>query len=197
MCPDKNEIHLFLSHLISIHSIALQQFCKGDNQALSALYKKWLPELYLVAYRYVQCEQEAEDVVADCFEKIFAMPITKRHQKFIEEDINMKALLLIMVKNKSLDVIKTKKNRNRILEGMKGFLPTISFNNAKQNLTNDNFKELLNCLPKKEKQILSLSIDGFTNAEIGEQFNLSEKTIANLLAMVRKKVKNLWNTFME
>lgn len=197
MCQDKNEIHPFLSHLISIHSIALQQFCKGDNQALSTLYKKWLPELYLVAYRYVQCEQEAEDVVADCFEKIFAMPITKRHQKFIEEEINIKALLLVMVKNKSLDVIKTKKNRNRILEGMKGFLPTISFNNAKQNLTNDNFKELLNCLPKKEKQILSLSIDGFTNAEIGEQFNLSEKTIANLLAMVRKKVKNLWNTFME
>ena len=197
MCPDKNEIHLFLSHLISIHSIALHQFCKGDNQALSTLYKKWLPELYLVAYRYVQCEQEAEDIVADCFEKIFAMPITKRHQKFIEEEINIKALLLVMVKNKSLDVIKTKKNRNRILEGMKGFLPTISFNNAKQNLTNDNFKELLNCLPKKEKQILSLSIDGFTNAEIGEQFNLSEKTIANLLAMVRKKVKNLWNTFME
>ncbi|WP_438967308.1 RNA polymerase sigma factor, partial [Flavobacterium sp.] len=116
---------------------------------------------------------------------------------FIEEDINMKALLLIMVKNKSLDIIKTKKNRNRILDGIKGFLPTISFNNAKQNLTNDNFKELLNCLPNKEKQILSLSIDGFTNAEIGEQFNLSEKTIANLLAMVRKKVKKLWNTFME
>lgn len=197
MCQDKNEIHPFLSHLISIYSIALQQFCKGENQALSDLYKKWLPELYLVAYRYVQCEQEAEDVVADCFEKIFAMPITKRQQKFIEEEINIKALLLVMVKNKSLDVIKTKKNRNRILEGMKGFLPTISFNNAKQNLTNDNFKELLNCLPKKEKQILSLSIDGFTNAEIGEQFNLSEKTIANLLAMVRKKVKNLWNTFME
>ncbi|WP_084329640.1 RNA polymerase sigma factor [Flavobacterium sasangense] len=197
MCPDKNEIHLFLSHLISIHSIALQQFCKGDNQALSTLYKNWLPELYLVAYRYVQCEQEAEDIVADCFEKIFAMPITKRQQKFIEEEINIKALLLVMVKNKSLDVIKTKKNRIRILEGIKGFLPTISFNNAKQNLANDNFKELLNCLPKKEKQILSLSIDGFTNAEIGEQFNLSEKTIANLLAMVRKKVKNLWNTFME
>ncbi|MFY7957314.1 MAG: RNA polymerase sigma factor [Flavobacterium macrobrachii] len=197
MCQDKSEIHPFLNHLISIHSIALQQFCKGDNQALSTLYKKWLPELYLVAYRYVQCEQEAEDIVADCFEKIFAMPITKRQQKFIEEEINIKALLLVMVKNKSLDVIKTKKNRNRILEGIKGFLPTISFNNAKQNLTNDNFKELLNCLPKKEKQILSLSIDGFTNAEIGEQFNLSEKTIANLLAMVRKKVKNLWNTFME
>ena len=183
--------------MISIHSIALQQFCKGDNQALSTPYKKWLPELYLVAYRYVQCEQEAEDIVADCFEKIFAMPITKRHKKFIEEEINIKALLLVMVKNKSLDVIKTKINRNRILDGIKGFLPTISFNNAKQNLTNDNFKELLNCLPEKEKQIISLSIDGFTNAEIGGQFNLSEKTIANLLAMVRKKVKNLWNTFME
>jgi RNA polymerase sigma-70 factor (ECF subfamily) len=187
----------FLSHLISIHSIALQQFCKGDNQALSTLYKKWLPELYFVAYRYVKCEQEAEDIVADCFEKIFAMPITKRHKKFIEEEINIKALLLVMVKNKSLDVIKTKNNRGRIVEGIKLFLPIAVFNGAKQTLTDDNFKALLNCLPYKEKQIISLSIEGFSNTEIGKKLNISEKTTANLLSMARKKVKNLWKTFME
>ena len=73
----------------SISTIALQQFCNGENYALSTLYKSWLPELYLVAYRYVQSQQEAEDVVADCFEKVFAMPIKKRHQKFIEEEITV------------------------------------------------------------------------------------------------------------
>jgi DNA-directed RNA polymerase specialized sigma24 family protein len=53
------------------------------------MYKSWLPEFYLVAYRYVQCQQDAEDVVADCFEKIVTMPIVQRHQKFIEEEINI------------------------------------------------------------------------------------------------------------
>lgn len=181
----------------SITTIALQQFCNGENQALSTLYKAWLPELYLVAFRYVQSQQEAEDVVADCFEKIFAMTTKKRHQKFIEEEINIKALLLVMVKNKSLDVVKTKNTRNRIIDGIKKFLPIDVFNGAKQTLTDDNFIALLICLPEKEKQIITLSIEGFSNKEIGKQLNLSEKTIANLLSMARKKVKNLWETFME
>ena len=109
----------------SINSLSLQQFCNGENHALSTLYNAWLPELYLVAYRYVQSQQEAEDVVADCFEKLFAMSTAKRHQKFIEEAINLKALLLVMVKNKSLDVIKIKNNRTRIIDGIKKLLPTI------------------------------------------------------------------------
>lgn len=181
----------------SITTIAIQQFCKGDNHALSTLYNSWLPELYLVAYRYVQSQQEAEDVVADCFEKLFTMPTTKRHKKFIEEEINFKALLLVMVKNKSLDIIKAKNNQSRILDGIKKLLPVEVVNGAKQTFIDDNFKALLNCLPEKEKQIITLNIEGFTNKEIGDKLNLSEKTIANLLAMTRKKVKNLWETFME
>jgi RNA polymerase sigma factor (sigma-70 family) len=125
------------------------------------------------------------------------MPITKRHQKFIEEQINIKALLLVMVKNKSLDVLKTKSNRNRILDGIKKLLPIEVFNGVNQTLTNDNFKALLTCLPEKEKQIIILNIDGFSNAEIGKKLDLSEKTIANMLSMARKKVTNLWDMFME
>ncbi len=193
----KNPNYIFLKPAHSITTLALQQFCKGENQALSLLYKAWLPELYLVAYRYVQSPQEAEDVVADCFEKIFTMPTKKRRQKFIEEEINLKALLLVMAKNKSLDVIKTKNNRNRIVDGIKKLLPSLGVNEVTQTLTNDNFKALLSCLPEKERQIITLSTEGFSTKEIGEQLNLSEKTIANLLSMARKKVKNLWETFME
>ena len=181
----------------SITTLALQQFCNGENQALSTLYKAWLPELYLVAYRYVQSQQEAEDVVADCFEKIFTMPTKKRHQKFIEEEINIKALLLVMVKNKSLDIIKTKNTRNRIVDGIKKLLPTVGFNGIKETLADENFKLLLACLPQKEKTILSMSIEGFSIEEIAEQLQLSEKTISNILSMARKKVNNLWKTFME
>ncbi len=181
----------------SITTLALQQFCNGENYALSTLYKAWLPELYLVAYRYVQSQQEAEDVVADCFEKVFAMPTKKRHQKFIDEEINIKALLLVMVKNKSLDVIKTKNTRSRIVDGIKKLLPKEVFNGAKQTLPDENFKALLNCIPEKEKEIITLSIAGFSTSEIGKQLHLSEKTVANMLSMARKKVKNLWKTFME
>lgn len=182
---------------LSITTSLIQQFCNGENQAFSNLYKAWLPELYLLAYRYVQSQQEAEDVVADCFEKLFAMPQSKRHQKFIVEEINIKALLLVMVKNKSLDVIKTKNNRNRIVDGIKKLLPTIGFNKVTETIIDENFKLLLACLPLKEKTILAMSIEGFSTKDIADKLKLSEKTISNLLSEARKKVKNLWDVFME
>lgn len=187
----------FLKPTNPIFTTSIQNFCQGDNKALGAIYSAWLPELYLVAFRYVQSEQEAEDVVADCFEKLFLMSITKRHQKFIKDEINLKALLLVMVKNRSLDVIKTKKNRNRIVDGLVKFFPKFGLNGSKQTTSNENFKSLLACLPDKEKKIVTLHLEGFSNKEIGIQLEISEKTVANLLCVARKKIKQLWEIFME
>lgn len=187
----------FLKPTNPIFTTSIQNFCQGDNKALGAIYSAWLPELYLVAFRYVQSEQEAEDVVADCFEKLFLMSITKRHQKFIKDEINLKALLLVMVKNRSLDVIKTKKNRNRIVDGLVKFFPKFGLNGSKQTTSNENFKSLLACLPDKEMKIVRLHLEGFSNKEIGIQLEISEKTVANLLCVARKKIKQLWEIFME
>lgn len=187
----------FLKPAHFITTITIQQFCNGENQVLSILYQAWVPELYLVAYRYVQSEKEAEDIVADCFEKLFNMPLIKRQQKFIEEGINIKALLLVMVKNKSLDVLKTQKNRFRIVSGIKKLLPLVAMNNVKQTISDDNFKALLYCLPEKEKIVISLSINGYSNKEIAEELAISEKTVANLLSITRRKIKDLWHHFME
>lgn len=186
----------FLKPTIPIFTTSIQNFCLGDNKALGAIYSAWLPELYLVAFRYVQSEQEAEDVVADCFEKLFLMSITKRHQKFIKDEINLKALLLVMVKNRSLDVIKTKKNRNRIVDGLVKFFPKFVLNGSKQTISNENFKSLLACLPDKEMKIVMLHLEGFSNKEIGIQLEISEKTVANLLCVARKKINQLWEIFM-
>jgi RNA polymerase sigma-70 factor (ECF subfamily) len=174
----------------------LQQFCNGDNQAFISLYSAWLPELYLVAYRYVHCELDAEDVVADCFEKIFRMSIKERHKKFLEVGINIKALLLVMVKNKSLDVLKTKNNRLRIVNGIKKWFPTVTINHVRQTISDDNFKALLCCLPEKEKTIITMSIEGYENKEIAKELAISEKTVANLLSISRAKIKNLLHQFM-
>lgn len=174
----------------------LALYCNGDNKALTQLYKLWLPELYLIAFRYTKQQEDAEDIIADCFEKILQVPIAKRNQKFIEQGIQLKALLIVMVKNKSLDVLKTKKNRNRIVEGIKHLFPIKTNNASLENLTNENFNLLLSCLPEKESVILKLHIEGYTLQEISQNRNIAEKTVSNILALARKKVKELWAAFM-
>ncbi len=56
---------------------------------------------------------------------------------------------------------------------------------------------ILNCLPEREKIIITLSMEGYTNKEVADQLGISEKTAANQLAIIRKKIKELWKTFME
>jgi RNA polymerase sigma factor (sigma-70 family) len=180
----------------TLTTTSLNPFCKGENQVLANFYNVLVPELFLVAYRYVKSEAEAEDVVADCFEKLLKMPNEIRRQKFIDNKINLKALLFIMVRNQSLDVLKLKKNRLRILEGIKINLPKVATNDSKKTLSKDNFNSLLHCLSKKEKIVLTSVMEGFTKEEIAIQMGLSEKTISNLLTNARKKVKLSWVKFM-
>jgi hypothetical protein len=47
--------------------------------------------------RYLKSQEEAEDVVADCFEKLLKMSNErKRQQKFIIDQIDLKSLLIVM-----------------------------------------------------------------------------------------------------
>lgn len=187
---------IILQKSLPLKTASLNHFCKGENQVLANFYNVLVPELYIVAYRYVKSEAEAEDVVADCFEKLLKMPNDLRRQKFVTNKINLKALLLVMVRNQSLDVLKLKKNRLRILEGIKINLPKVATNDSKKTLTKDNFNSLLHCLSEKEKIVLTTVMEGFTKEEIAIQMGLSEKTVANLLSNARKKVKTSWVKFM-
>jgi len=185
-----------LQNSLTIKTTSLNHFCRGENQVLAHFYNVLVPELYNVAYRFVKSEAEAEDVVADCFEKLLKMPNDVRRRKFVTNRINLKALLLVMVKNQSLDVLKVKKNRYRILEEVTIGLPKLVTNESKIKLVNENFNTLLNCLTDKEKIVLNSVMDGFTKKEIAIQLGLSEKTVANLLSNARNKVKLCWVKFM-
>nr|WP_315140440.1 RNA polymerase sigma factor [uncultured Flavobacterium sp.] len=175
----------------------LVSFCQGDNNALGKLYQQWLPELYLVAFRYLKSSHEAEDVVADCFEKLLMMPVQKRQEKFIENQINIKALMIVIVKNKCLDHLKTNKNRGGIIDKIKNLWPSTTPNLAHKKFTEENFESLFVCLLDREQTILRLNMDGFSHQEISAQLNISEKTISNTLSISRNKIRELWALFME
>jgi RNA polymerase sigma-70 factor (ECF subfamily) len=182
---------------LNITNNYIASFCNGDNKAIAVQYKLWLPQLYLIAFRYVKNHEIAEDVVSDCFEKLLIMPPEKRREKFIDEQINLKALLIVMVKNKSLDYIKVTDNRNRIKDGLQWFLNKTTQNKIHEKFSEENFKRLVNCLPNKEQIILKMNLEGYKNEEISKKLQLSEKSISNSLSLSRTKIKNLWHIFME
>lgn len=171
-------------------------FASGNDQVVAEWYNKWKAELFLVAFHYFRNSEDAEDVLSDCFIKLLQMHPKKRKEKFIDEEINVKSLLLVMVKNKCLDEIKQRQNRKRIIGEIMHLFNYSSFNKSIDNIDQACFTALCECLPEKERSILLLDIDGFSRQEIAIKTGLSEKTISNNLTLARKKVKELWEDFM-
>lgn len=170
-------------------------FCNGDNEAIVKTYKKWVPELYFIAYKYLRNKEDAEDIVSDSFEKLLQMPLAKRKKKFIEEEINLKALLILVVKNKALDKVKVKNNRQRIEDSIRHLFPTKTSNLVWNNISNDLIESLVNFLPKKDQKILKMNMEGYNREEIGKAFNLSLKSVSNSLSYSRKKLKAILDDF--
>jgi hypothetical protein len=54
--------------------------------------------------RYLKSQEEAEDVVADCFEKLLKMSNENGRKKFIIDQIDLNSLLIVIVKTSAFDV---------------------------------------------------------------------------------------------
>jgi RNA polymerase sigma factor (sigma-70 family) len=171
-------------------------FSEGDNAVLSIFYSRWKAELYLVAYNYCRNSEDAEDAVSECFAKLLQTSMQQRKVKFVENNIDIKALLLVMVRNRCLDEIKQKNNRQRIMGSILHLFNTTTRNKSYDKIDNESFKNLCTCIPEKERVILLLNIDGYSHQEIALQIGISEKTVSNNLTLARKKIKELWDDFM-
>ena len=97
---------------------SIEAFIFGNNDALAHYYNEWKAELFLVAYHYMRNSDDAEDVLADCFEKLMNMSIERRKEKFDRQKIYLKHLLLVMVKNRCIDILRTTENRRRIQQNL-------------------------------------------------------------------------------
>jgi len=121
----------------------------------------------------------------------------QRQEKFGNQNVPLKAYLLLMVKNKCLDEIKVKNNRRRLDDDI-GNLNSGSVSNlGPQIISLHNFKALSDTLPAKEFEILSMYLDGYTAQEIAGNYQMSEKTVRNKISITKSKIRTIWHKFMD
>ena len=166
-------------------------FCNGDNDAIAGIYLQWTPEFFFVAFRYLKNRQDAEDVVAHLFEKLLNMPLERRKKQLIDEGIDLKALLLVVLKNKCFDKLKVDNNRKRILNNIKNTFAFISYNNVWKKYSNETVETIISVLPEQERKIFKMKLDGFDRSEISKNMNLSLKSVSNSLSKSRSILKEL------
>jgi RNA polymerase sigma-70 factor (ECF subfamily) len=164
--------------------------CKQNNRkAQLQLYKQYCDGMYIVAKRFVKDDMDAEDVLQEAFIKAFS----KLHQ--YKSEVTFGAWLKRIVINKSIDFLKSKKQRLVDLE--EAHLKVIDTDNddkwlVEDTITLNEIKEAINNLPDKYKYVVMLYlIEGYDHQEISEILKISEVASRTQLSRGKVKLKEL------
>lgn len=161
--------------------------CKAnDRKAQMQLYKQYCDGMYCVAMRYVKNGDDAEDVVQESFIKAFQ----RLHQ--FKGEVTFGAWLKRIVINKSIDFLKTKKNRMVELEENHLHLSEDEDWSIEDDTTIEVVKKTIEQLPDKYKYVVMMFlIEGYDHREISEVLELTETASRTRLLRGKSYLKEL------
>jgi RNA polymerase sigma-70 factor (family 1) len=150
-------------------------FNRGDEKAFHGLYRELYPGILLLANKMVSNTQEAQDICADSFIKLF-----QTQEKF-DSIQNLKAFLFRITRNACLDSLK---KQERHLLGHKQLRYLME---QKEDFFKDEIEaELVEMiyvsiekLPKKCRKVFKLTLMGLGYEEIADHLNISISTVRN------------------
>lgn len=152
----------------------LRDLHNGSVEAFEHIFKIYWNDLYRIAKTKLRSSSEAEDVVQTIFSNLWE----KRESLAIND---LSAYLHGALKNRIINIIRSKITRDKYWEYYKAFVPAshhITENKVVVEDLNNAVKEAVNLLPEKSREVFKLSrIEGRSNAEIANLLNLSEKAI--------------------
>lgn len=155
----------------------LKAFRAGDEGALAYFFELHYASLCYFSGRLLQDDMEAEDIVSDCFFKLW-----KKKQDF-ETGTNIKAFLYISCRNACLNHLKKIKRKTAIQESYFRQLEegeeTIFFELVETEVITLLSQEI-EALPDKCKEVFKLIyLEGRKTDEIATQLGLSVQTVRN------------------
>lgn len=170
--------------------VELIEKCKQNHRPSQLkLYEQYCDAMLIVAKRFVKDVMEAEDIVQESFIKAFM----KLDQ--YKAEVTFGAWLKRIVINKSIDVLKSKKQRLIDLEDVHMSVvdePMESAWMVEDHVTVTTVKAAIASLPDKYRYVVVLYlIEGYDHQEISEILNISEVASRTQLSRGKAKLKDL------
>lgn len=164
---------------------------QNDRKSQLKLYNQYCDGMLIVAKRFIKNTMEAEDVVQESFIKAFA----KLEQ--YKAEVTFGAWLKRIVINKSIDLLKSKKQRLVDLQDVQLKIVDDDYNDdwsADESLTIEDVKRAIQELPEKYRYVVMLYlVEGYDHQEIAEILNISEVASRTQLSRGKRKLKELLN----
>jgi len=158
----------------------------GDEASFAEIYNRFYGILYLHAYKRLNNEEEARDVIHELFAALW----TKRES--FEIETNLSGYLYSSIRNRILDIITHKKVEEKYIDSLQNYIDH-DFNYAdhlvrERDLTSLIEKEI-SFLPDRMREIFQLSRKShLSHKEIAILLGLSEQTVRT---QVKKALKVL------
>ena len=168
------------------------EFINGNDHALARLYQDLFQPLLFISIKYTRDLEISRDIISELFTTLLETSLEDRFVKW-GEIIEVKAFLSILIRNKSIDSIRTKINREKLGND---WIKNQDSKTENEYIYEEYKQKCISYLNENEKKLILLHLDGYKNQEIGVKFNYSEKTVRNKLSMSRKKLVYFWKNLI-
>lgn len=172
---------------------------RNDKIAFEFLFKKFYPRLFNYAIRFIQNNEAAEDILQECFLKIWEK---RQHLLYM----SLASLLFTRVRNSCLNYLKHRTLIQKLpieyigsLNGEERLYSTDLLLNADENLLYEDLKiqinqALLQLTPRSREIFLLSRFNKMTNRAIAEKLGISttslEKHISKSLKLISKYLRD-------
>jgi len=162
----------------------LRRLKLDDGQAFDALFRHYSALVYRFAYGYLKSKVEAEEIVQDCFLKIW------EKRQHLRDDVPLKGYLFTTAHHAILNHFRRDKHQHELPWQETALLPGPVANEAEYAELEALYLTALERLPPKRRQIFILSRQqGLSYAEIAAQLNLSVKTVEGQIMQALKYLR--------
>lgn len=155
----------------------------GNSSAQKALIKMFFSYAKHVCMPYVSCKEEAEEVINDCFLKVFT------HLNKFDHSRPFKAWFKSILINTAIDHYR-KNNQPKYLVDVDQAFDLQDGTDILGKISADEIIALIQKLPPSYRMVFNLYvIDGYTHREIAEMLGIGEGTSKSNLRDARRKLQ--------
>ena len=168
--------------------LALQQ---QDPQALAYLYDHYAAALYGIIHSIIPIEEVSEEVLQDCFLKIW-----NNIQYYDSQKGKLFTWMLHIAKNLAIDQRRSKafvqhRKRKAGTGGLEGLHLAVV-----QTIQDPGLLDMVRQLTDKQQQVIQLVFfEGYTHQEVAQEYEIPLGTVKTRIRSALIKLRRLWKAF--
>ncbi|MBK6545557.1 MAG: RNA polymerase sigma factor [Saprospiraceae bacterium] len=172
--------------------ILIKQLKAGDNKSFEYLYDHYAPTLFGIITRIIPKPEDAENVLQDCFIKIW-----KYIASYDASKGSLATWLINIARNTAIDFTRSSQylnsNKNQNLDYfVYNEMPSLSVRISDEEI---GLRELVNKLDPSCRQILEwMYFEGYTQQEISDEFSIPLGTVKTRARNGLKALRSLFET---